>query len=376
MITPELIGYIRGEFEKGRTREEVHTGLVADGGWSEVDLNEAFRTVIPMQSSTSPDTATQNTQSIQNNITAPVVKDKIKLSRKVLENLIFIIIAIACVLSWYFYRPQIINFWNSGVKSSQEFSVSSWNSLEDFSVNSWNLLEDFSSNSWNSLASNFKKISLPSFKFPSFSFSNIFGNKNKQASDDLAVSQDNTISTPEVKALAKNTEVKDCGTTTAPDLKNKNTYENDSVLNCLGNGAMRCENTRAVLKDNLFPTIFQIIQNKNQDQNTGQQNCNFKLSYGEDSTLIDKTGKKLAGQYISCPISVVKAIDDTNPTSPKFIPIQSGKTNLSKYASQIYFYGTLGIFMESSVDKNTIQDMGCSGPFIDSVIASYKMQNN
>ena len=50
MITQELLGYIRTEFTKGKTREEIRGALISGGGWSEDDLNEAFRTIIPMPS--------------------------------------------------------------------------------------------------------------------------------------------------------------------------------------------------------------------------------------------------------------------------------------------------------------------------------------
>ena len=153
-----------------------------------------------------------------------------------------------------------------------------------------------------------------------------------------------------------------CGIGTTPDLKNPLTYQNDAVLACLGNSALRCENAKANLNDALFPTNFQIIKNED------GQSCNFKLSYKPDSTLVDATGQKLAGQYISCPISIVKVLDETKSTPSFSAP---STENLGKYASQIYFYGTLGLFMETNVNKSQIQSLGCSGPYIDTVIASY-----
>lgn len=49
MVTQELLGYIRVEMTKGRTREEINKSLLSGGGWSEDDLSEAFREIIPMQ---------------------------------------------------------------------------------------------------------------------------------------------------------------------------------------------------------------------------------------------------------------------------------------------------------------------------------------
>ena len=302
MITPELIGYIRGEFAKGKTREEIHAGLIADGGWSEADLSEAFRIIIPMQG-----------------FGESSFNQKVELSPSFWQNLVFIIIGLICVVFWYFYHPVIVSFWNSGVKSFQELSI------------------------------NFGKI-----------FS------TDKAPANPVISQKNAI-VPTKVGIPTEVVIKDCGTTNSPSLKNANTYQNDAVLNCLGNSALYCEDAKAVLNDALFPTIFQIIK----DNNTGQS-CNFKLSYGQDSTLIDTTGKKLAGQYLTCPIGIVKSLDET-----KKVPVFSVPdiNNLSKYASQIYFYGTLGLFIENNIEKNKIQALGCSGPYIDSVVASYqKMQ--
>lgn len=304
MITSELLGYIRAEFAKGRTREEVHTELVRSGGWSEADLSEAFRTVIPMQGFVAPNAIAQHT------ITTGVIKNKTKL-KSFWGDLVFIVIGLICVASWYFYSPQIINFWNSGINKITELTISYFGAKTD-------------TETVNTIAKN------------------------------------NPILTPTLNI------VRDCGVGTTPDLKNPLTYENDTVLTCLGNSALRCENARAVLKDDLFPTVFQIIKN--------QETCNFRLSYGQDSTLVDITGKKLAGQYISCPLNIVKAIDNTNSTTPKFIT--PSETDLSKYASQIYFYGTLGLFVENNLDQNKIQALGCNGEYIQSMIASYNVKNN
>src|SRR3989344_1456997 len=93
MITPELIGYIRGEFAKGKTREDIHKELIAQGGWTEEDINEAFRTVIPLQG-------------------FPAPKQKSKIS---LHNIAFLIVGILIIVGWWFYRPQISAFF-SGIQ--------------------------------------------------------------------------------------------------------------------------------------------------------------------------------------------------------------------------------------------------------------------
>ncbi|OGI86398.1 hypothetical protein A3A05_01875 [Candidatus Nomurabacteria bacterium RIFCSPLOWO2_01_FULL_41_12] len=298
MITPELIAYIRGEFAKGRTREEIRTTLGEGGGWSEADLGEAFRVVIPMQSFSQSPLTVKATSS----------------SSWMRTLLIWVAVILFCFAVFGLFRTQINDFWNSAMANLQGFSV------------------------------------------PSFGLEKIF-------STDKAPAENNTV-------VKKADSVKDCGNSTAPDPKNPLSYQNNAVLACLGNSAIRCEEAKGVLKDALFPTLFQITKENVKDQNT----CNFKLSYTEDSTLVDVSGKKLALQYISCSLSRVSELDESNPESPFFKA--PSRDNPSKYASQIYFYGTLGLFIEQELDQNKIRGLGCSGPYIDSVLASYqKMQS-
>jgi hypothetical protein len=229
-------------------------------------------------------------------------KTKKKIS---LHNLIFIIVGILLVVVWYFYQTQIMNFLNSGF------------------------------NNIKGLTSSYFEPKIP----PSL--------------DEIVVVQDNVVT------------VKDCGVGTAPDLKSASTYQNDPVLNCLGSSALYCEDATAILVNPLFPTVFQVVKNKN----SGQNDCNFKLSYAVDGTLVDITGRKLAGQSIMCPLGVVKVLDETKKVPSFNAP---SINNLGQYASQIYFYGTLSLFIENNVEKSKILALGCSGSYIDSVVASYK----
>ncbi len=286
MITTELVEYIRVEIASGRAREEIRTELV-NNGWNETDLSEAFRIVIPMQGLGE---------------SSMIVKNKNKI---LWHDLIFVIVGLALVVFWYLYKPEIINFWDSGV-SSVEGLMGSY-----------------------------------------------FGSKASTSPAQTSLVQNNTV----VKSAPT---VEDCGTSTAPDLTNPLTYQNNKVLDCLGNSALYCKNAKATLQDPLFPTSFEVVNNQN--------TCNFKLSYSADSTLVDVTGKKLAGQYLICPVSIVKGLDETKKVSLFTIP---DINNPSRYASQIYFYGTLGLFIESNIDQNKIQSLGCNGNYISSVIASY-----
>jgi hypothetical protein len=356
MITPELLEYVREEFAEGRTREEIHKILVADGGWSEPDINEAFKVALPMPDIVLADPVISE-KKVEEKIVEPVASSVLK--SEVQENtskawqfqavgrpnLIFILFGLFCIVSWYFYQPQITSFWNSGVEKSQRLSMDSWNSLADFSTNSWVSLKEFSVSSWDSYANIFKQISFPALKMPSIKLPYLGTADNSATQEGVGANI-----------------VKDCGTGLSPQVKNL-ASENNPVLTCLGASALKCENAKGILKDDFFPTIFEITKSGD--------SCNFKLSYGADSSLIDITGKKLSGQYISCPINIVKAIDDTKPANPQFIAPE--KTDLSKYAAQIYFYGTLVLFVESNLDQNRIQELGCRGDYVQSVIASYNL---
>ena len=295
MVTPELIEYVRGEFSKGHTREEIHRILVSDGGWSEADINEVFRTVIPMQGSVG---------------VSPLLKPDTK-SKSYLGNIIFVLVGAGCIFLWWFYNPQITSFWNSSVSSVGKLSFSSFS----------------------------------------------FGKKDATL---VATQQTQTLNANKIENPEN--AVKNCGISSAPDLKDPKTYENSSVLDCLGKSALLCENAIATLQDPLFPTVFQVVKNNN------EATCSFALSYPPDSILADGTGKKLASQYVSCPMTVVKAVNETKKVAAFNAP---NTNNPILYASQIYFYGTLGLFMETNLDQKKIQDLGCGGTYIDSFVASY-----
>lgn len=327
MITPELIAYIRGEFTKGKTRGEIHETLISEGGWNEADLSEAFRTIMPMQSSppeVKPNPVYGSYGSVVKSSTpAPafVVESSPLSYRK-----IFLVILICVVVGgsgaiWWFRPPIVMNINVMGM--------------------------------WDSLINKITQIQIPKIHLP------FWGAKTTDDSETVSILEEQAM------VPVENIGIRDCGTGIAPNLNNPNMDSNNFVLDCLGNSALYCENAQAILTNDLFPNIFQIIKN--------QDTCDFKLSYSEDSTLVDVTGKKSAGQYILCPINIVKRLDESNLSVPVFK--EPNVNNLSQYASQIYFYGTLGLFMENNVEQNKIQALGCSGSYIDSMIASYnKMQ--
>ena len=153
---------------------------------------------------------------------------------------------------------------------------------------------------------------------------------------------DSSIS-PAEAALAANTVV-DCGTSIAPKLDTPATYENNATLSCLAQSAINCQNAKGTLTDDFFPTVFEV--------SNAQSFCTYKLSYPADSTLSDNSGEKLANQSLTCPVNIVKGMDDSNPSAVKFL--DPDKTDLGKYGSEMYFYGTLGLFIQNNLDKNKI----------------------
>ena len=292
MVTQEFIAYVRVELNKGKDRESIRGALLSGGGWTEDDISEVFREIIPMENKTAPEPVLAPME-----IPAPpmpsegvmIMPRRVFSLRSFLKSfLIFLILALVCYAGWY-YRSRILAF-PAEMKGAYNFLL------------------------------------------------------NKINSPAKIVSENNPILQPD-----QIVSVKDCGTSMAPDRKVIGSYNNNAVLNCLGQSALACATgAKAVLTDSLFPTIFEI---KN-DQGI----CEFKLSYSQDSALVDTTGKKLAGQSIICPVSLV----------------QEGIDNPSIYAAQIYFYGTLGLFVENNLDQNKIENLGCSGSYIQSVIKSYQ----
>src|SRR3989338_747931 len=156
---------------------------------------------------------------------------------------------------------------------------------------------------------------------------------------------------------------RDCGITNSPNRGNIDSYSNDPVLGCLGESAMVCVESWGTINDHMFPSNFKII-------NAGDR-CMFELSYGAGSDLVDIFGRKLALKRISCPLSMVKVADETNPEIPIFF--LANKNNPASYAAEIYFYGTLWLFIENDFNLNKIRSLGCSGEFVNSMIESYNL---
>lgn len=384
MITQELTTYVRGELAKGKTREEIRKVLLSSGGWSDSDLSEVFRTAIPMPMqgvslsnlvareklqeekptiptispvspmptfssfppSLSPLPSGTFTPSVSPippvsfspspirplsfspsyppipSVLRPTTPPPPPSSHSILKFLVILIIISGLGFGVWYYRSPIINLWNSLTNKASQPTVSSVDTI-----------------------------------IPPTDTTTPPADTTIPNNIDL-----NNQAVAPVPIAPPIIQIKDCGVVgTILKLGTPSTYENDPALSCLGASALNCENATGILKDDLFPTIFEITKLPD--------SCNFKLSYPVDSVLTDITGKKLALQYISCPVSIVKAIDNTNVASPKFNA--PSVANYSKYAAEAYFYGTLGLFIENNLDLVKIQALGCSGEYIGSMIASY-----
>lgn len=262
-------------------------------------------------------------------------------------DLAFVIIGLLFAVSWYFYSPQITAFSQSLADGYEEVYVQ----YKAMLVNSWDMLAD----GVTLLGASAEELAVGSWNWVAGGF-----DKGKEV---VQAPESNVQSQSPGGNLAANTSEKNCGSAAAPDPSDSKTYQNNQVFSCLGQSALRCENARAALEDPLFPTVFQIVRNSA----TGA--CNFKLSYKADSALTDVTGKKLAGQYVTCPVGIVKRINESG-SALTFSAPSAG--NPSRYAAEIYQYGTIGLFLEQNVDKGEILGLGCSGSYIDSVVASYQ----
>ncbi len=337
MVTPELITYIKEEFAKGKKREDVQKILVVEGGWSEADLNEAFRTVLPMQNFntnlTQParsDSPVQQIKPIQINPQLNIQNDSVNesIQKSMLHNvatakitssashfklftLLFLLVAAGGLGATWFIRPAFIT------------------------------------DTFNTVTDKVSQIELPSL--PSFS--------------SLATKEpENTVIVPPVVEMpvAEVVLTKNCGISAAPNLKKASTYEKNSVLNCLGISLLNCEDAEAILTDPLLPNLFQVKK----DGST----CNFRMTYTSETALENPAGKSSAGKYVECTVSSIKAVDESkNP------PVFSAPStdNPAKYASQASFYATLGVFVENGLDQEKIQNAGCTGSYVSSLINSY-----
>ncbi len=352
MITQELIAYIRSELNKEKKEKDIRTALLASGGWTEADLNEAFRTIMPIKDATINPIQKDSQKSLASQIPlnsnlspkplTPQVAPNSNLpptppaSPMLLESPISplispkkdknhqtpwmaiglaVLFAGLCFVAFFLYRSEI--------KALPDKIIG----IFDFSVDklSDSIQEEVTS------TMNEKEAAI-----------------NNEEGMTAMIEEKEIPETPEVVVMPPI----NCGVTNSPDGKIPNTYLNNDVLKCLGENAIICTNAEGTINDGLFPTFFKVI---NKDDI-----CEFELSYKDESIL--------------CPMSIVKTVDDTNIKNPVFKIAKTDSPN--KYITDIYSYGTRLLFIENNFDKNKIENLGCTGSFIDSVIEGHNLINS
>ena len=354
MVTQELISYIRSELNRGRSREQIRTTLLSGGGWSDMDISEVFRDIMPLSGGVilpekqkqvlKPDptpqpqvpppvvkiaptpiaktvtTTPQNQNTSVFNITNSKKKPHVHMlcSLKIEKNILF-----AKRLRYVLVVVLFILLGVLGYLLRDNFSVLSTKSISY-------------------LDTLISKINIPE-------------------KEEVIIPQ--VPLAPLVPAVEQ-VSVVDCGITESPDVRNQTTYLKDPVLKCIGENAHTCTPATAIVTSEFFPTNLEI-------KKEGEV-CSVKIMYSSSSSLMDVFNKPLASRFISCPVSVVKNLDTTKE-NVSFR--NSSKDNLTQHGFDIYFYTTLGLFIDNDFDNTKIKALQCSGDYIQSVIESHNLQN-
>lgn len=382
MITQELISYVKSELTKGKTREEIHKALSFGGGWTEEDLSEAFREVMPVgpiekqsQVFIETSTFTQNKTPLQPKPVQPQVQTPFQPpvqtpAQPVMSS------PISAMNINPVSNPSPKPISNPGPIVAPKINPNPASVVMQKSPMPIYATASASSMHQGSFLKSLLKtiivllvvlgIGYAGWHYRSkitVMFKSYFVKTTPPVTPAIAPAP--VVPPPVVVSIPV---VKDCGLGVAPNRKVPGSYANDTVLGCLGATAVSCVGggARATLSDPLFPNTFEVINN--------QGVCSFKLSYSADINLTDASGQKLSGQSITCPVSVVKMMDESKPKAITFKAPDT--TNPSVYGAQMYFYGTLGVFLENNLDQNKIKALGCSGDYINSVITGYANAQN
>lgn len=354
MVTQELIAYIRSELNKGRSREQIRTTLLSGGGWSDMDISEVFRDIMPLGSGgvILPEKTKQVLKPDpvpQPELPPPVVKiaptpiAKIENKEKDNKSVFHVVnnqkkphVHMLCSLKI-----------EKNILFSKRIGYVLWVILFSLIIFLGYLLRE-----------NFSILGMKSA-----SVLDTLINKVNTPEDEMAILPE-VPNSPVLPKTEEVVEVINCGVTTAPDVKGQLIYLKDPVLKCIGENANTCTRTTAILSSEFFPTNLEI---KKQGDI-----CSVEIMYARSSSLMDVFNKPLASRFISCPISVVKHLDTTKQNISF---IDARKDNLNQYGFDIHFYTTLGLFIDNNFDNAKIEASGCRGDYIQSVIESHNLQN-
>lgn len=312
MISQELIAYVKSELSKGKSREAIRSTLTSGGGWSEMDIGEVFRELIPFE------------KPIEKIVEKPLEKPIEKIIEKPVEKPLELM------------KPKVAPMLASFKVEKSLVHIRFMRGVLVF------LLIVFCAGFLYLYSGNlipFLKKSAP------------------------AVTPD-VVSTIQELPVAPVVTVVDCGTSKSPDFKKIDSYMKNDVFKCLGENLASCTNAEATLTDSLLPDLFKVIKKG--------EKCYIELSYNVNNTLVDIKGVKLAGRSMSCPVEGIKMMDNSNTNKLVFIP--ATKDNPNKYAFDAYFYDSLGIFIDNNFSQTKIESLVCSGDYISSVVDSHTLQ--
>jgi hypothetical protein len=107
MITQELTAYVKSELNRGKSRDEVRNSLLSGGGWSEADIAEVFRDVMPKDSTAINIPAPQQMQAPSSFI-KPTVINKPAHHFPWKAMIFALIFGALCFTGWY-YRSSLLS---------------------------------------------------------------------------------------------------------------------------------------------------------------------------------------------------------------------------------------------------------------------------
>lgn len=412
MTTPELISFIKSELEKGKTREDIRVSLLANGGWTDADLSEAFRAIMPMDNTVKPASSVPasapmgapanapNSGGLPSSIkpkmetaymTPSQIKPEIKPENSPLQKPPLqpleprgatespkspapIRTPSPASDMQTFMPPMPVTKPLDSKPAAPHLDLASPVTISpDSKASTLKTSKPPRKTPWMAIIITIIFAVLCFFAFYFYSpqisdlpnkIASIVNSLMNKTSDVKLEDQMLAGANEEPVPLITDTPPSiDCGITISPNRNDPTTYLDDRVFKCLGESAVSCNDAEAVINDTLLPTIFK-IKNENEV-------CKFELSYKDDSSLTDIFGRKLAGRNISCPVTATKAFSGVD--SKDFVFKDTDITKPSRYAADMYFYGSVGIFFDKDFSQSAIEELGCSGTFLDSTVESLSL---